>query len=74
MQKIPIYYFSCVIFYQHWHGFFQARTSDMDGPAFVNQCPIPPNTTFVYDFSTAAQSGKSASAFFEFTYHGADLF
>ncbi|KAF9446426.1 multicopper oxidase [Macrolepiota fuliginosa MF-IS2] len=42
----------------HWHGFFQARTSDMDGPAFVNQCPIPPNTTFVYDFSTAGQTGN----------------
>ncbi|KAG5718890.1 hypothetical protein E4T56_gene17379, partial [Termitomyces sp. T112] len=26
----------------HWHGFFQARTSAMDGPSFVNQCPIPP--------------------------------
>ncbi|KAF9449616.1 multicopper oxidase [Macrolepiota fuliginosa MF-IS2] len=42
----------------HWHGFFQARTSDMDGPSFVNQCPIPPNTTFVYDFSTAGQTGN----------------
>ena len=52
--------FSCAdIFFQHWHGLFQARTSDMDGPAFVNQCPIPPNTTFVYDFSVAEQTGKS---------------
>ncbi|KAL9715578.1 Laccase-1 [Leucoagaricus gongylophorus] len=42
----------------HWHGLFQARTSDMDGPAFVNQCPIPPNTTFVYDFSVPGQSGN----------------
>jgi len=42
----------------HWHGFFQARTSDMDGPSFVNQCPIPPNTTFTYDFSTTTQSGN----------------
>ncbi|KAJ3568355.1 hypothetical protein NP233_g5768 [Leucocoprinus birnbaumii] len=42
----------------HWHGFFQPRTSDMDGPAFVNQCPIPPNTTFIYDFPTAGQTGN----------------
>ncbi|RDB26212.1 Laccase-1 [Hypsizygus marmoreus] len=42
----------------HWHGFFQARTSGMDGPSFVNQCPIPPNTTFLYDFDTAGQTGN----------------
>ncbi|KAF8063624.1 laccase [Lyophyllum atratum] len=42
----------------HWHGFFQARTSDMDGPSFVNQCPIPPNTTFTYAFDTAGQTGN----------------
>ncbi|KAG5725327.1 Laccase-2 [Termitomyces sp. T112] len=42
----------------HWHGFFQARTSDMDGPAFVTQCPIAPNATFVYSFSTAGQTGN----------------
>ncbi len=27
--------------------------------SFVNQCPIPPNNTFDYAFSTAQQSGKS---------------
>jgi len=42
----------------HWHGFFQARSSDMDGPSFVNQCPIPPNTTFTYAFNTAGQTGN----------------
>ncbi|KAG6836660.1 Laccase-1 [Arthromyces matolae] len=30
----------------------------MDGPAFVNQCPIAPNSTFVYSFSTAGQTGN----------------
>ncbi|KAJ7577399.1 laccase 3 [Mycena floridula] len=39
----------------HWHGFFQARTSGMDGPSF---CPIAPNTTFHYQFSTAGQTGN----------------
>jgi len=42
----------------HWHGFFQARSSDMDGPSFVNQCPIAPNQTFTYAFSTAGQTGN----------------
>ncbi|KAJ7584002.1 laccase 6 [Mycena floridula] len=42
----------------HWHGFFQARTSAMDGPSFVNQCPISPNTTFNYAFDTAGQTGS----------------
>ncbi|KAJ6514341.1 laccase [Mycena vitilis] len=42
----------------HWHGFFQARTSGMDGPSFVNQCPIAPSTTFDYVFDTANQTGN----------------
>ncbi|KAF9264305.1 laccase [Marasmius fiardii PR-910] len=42
----------------HWHGFFQARTSYADGPAFVNQCPIPPGNDFHYVFDIAGQSGS----------------
>ncbi|KAK7461885.1 Laccase-1 [Stygiomarasmius scandens] len=42
----------------HWHGFFQARTSYADGPAFVNQCPIAPGDTFHYIFDTAGQTGS----------------
>ncbi|KAJ7890152.1 laccase-1 [Mycena olivaceomarginata] len=42
----------------HWHGFFQARTSGMDGPSFVNQCPIAPGATFDYVFDTAGQTGN----------------
>jgi iron transport multicopper oxidase len=34
----------------HFHGLFQNGTSSMDGPAMVNQCPIPPGETFVYQF------------------------
>jgi iron transport multicopper oxidase len=26
----------------HFHGIFQTGSSQMDGPAMVNQCPIPP--------------------------------
>lgn len=29
----------------------------MDGPDGVNQCPIPPGGTFVYDIPTDGQSG-----------------
>ncbi|KAJ6602828.1 laccase [Mycena vulgaris] len=42
----------------HWHGFFQARTSGMDGPSFVSQCPIAPSASFDYVFDTAGQSGN----------------
>ncbi|KAF9032497.1 laccase [Hymenopellis radicata] len=42
----------------HWHGFFQARTSGMDGPAFVNQCPVAPGDDFTYSFDLAEQTGS----------------
>jgi iron transport multicopper oxidase len=42
----------------HWHGFFQAKTSGMDGPAMVNQCPIAPGEDFLYQFDTAGQTGN----------------
>ncbi|KAI5123466.1 hypothetical protein M0805_008836 [Coniferiporia weirii] len=41
----------------HWHGLFQAGTNDMDGPAWVNQCPIIPGNSFLYNFSVPDQSG-----------------
>ncbi|KAJ7776229.1 laccase 1 [Mycena metata] len=41
----------------HWHGFFQKNTSWADGPAFVTQCPIAANDSFLYSFSTANQAG-----------------
>ncbi|KAF7289715.1 Laccase 1 [Mycena indigotica] len=41
----------------HWHGFFQANTAWADGPAFVTQCPIAQNDSFVYEFSTVGQPG-----------------
>ncbi|KAF9256451.1 laccase B [Marasmius fiardii PR-910] len=41
----------------HWHGFFQEHTNWADGGAFVNQCPIPPDTSFLYDFGTRDQAG-----------------
>ncbi|KAJ8073174.1 laccase, multicopper oxidase, benzenediol:oxygen oxidorectuctase [Marasmius tenuissimus] len=41
----------------HWHGFFQEPTNWADGPAFVNQCPIPKGTSFLYDFPIRNQAG-----------------
>ncbi|KAH9474394.1 Acyl-coenzyme A oxidase 2 [Psilocybe cubensis] len=41
----------------HWHGFFQAGSSWADGPVGVTQCPITPNHSFLYQFSTANQAG-----------------
>lgn len=35
----------------HFHGFFQNGTNDMDGPAGVTQCGIPPGSSFVYNFT-----------------------
>ncbi|TFY66487.1 hypothetical protein EVG20_g4598 [Dentipellis fragilis] len=41
----------------HWHGLFQHGTNDMDGVAFVTQCPISPNDSFQYKFSSTDQTG-----------------
>ncbi|KAI0362882.1 Cu-oxidase-domain-containing protein, partial [Pilatotrama ljubarskyi] len=41
----------------HWHGFFQAGTNWADGPAFINQCPISPGHSFLYDFHVPNQAG-----------------
>ncbi|KAH8104295.1 Cu-oxidase-domain-containing protein [Phellopilus nigrolimitatus] len=41
----------------HWHGLFQAHTPEMDGVAFVGQCPIVPDQSFLYNFQAPGQSG-----------------
>nr|AMJ39541.1 laccase 4 [Coriolopsis trogii] len=41
----------------HWHGFFQKGTNWADGPAFINQCPISPGNSFLYDFNVPDQAG-----------------
>ncbi|KAG8405236.1 hypothetical protein J3458_021901 [Metarhizium acridum] len=35
----------------HFHGLFQNGTNNMDGPAGVNQCSIPPGSSFTYNFT-----------------------
>jgi iron transport multicopper oxidase len=34
----------------HFHGLSQLNTTFEDGPAMVTQCPIPPGSSFVYQF------------------------
>jgi len=41
----------------HWHGIFQNGTNEMDGGAFVNQCPIAANHSFLYNFTANSQAG-----------------
>ncbi|KAF5386574.1 hypothetical protein D9615_002142 [Tricholomella constricta] len=41
----------------HWHGFFQKGTNYADGPVGVNQCPISPQNSFLYEFEVKDQAG-----------------
>ncbi|KAJ7642439.1 laccase [Mycena polygramma] len=41
----------------HWHGIFQEKTNWADGPAFVTQCPIVPQNSFLYEFPVPDQAG-----------------
>jgi iron transport multicopper oxidase len=40
----------------HFHGMFQNGTNEMDGPSMVTQCPVPPGSSFTYNF-TVNQNG-----------------
>ncbi|KAF9232448.1 laccase [Melanogaster broomeanus] len=41
----------------HWHGLFQNHRNQMDGAAYVTQCPIAPGNSFTYHFRTENQTG-----------------
>ncbi|KAG1743108.1 laccase [Suillus lakei] len=41
----------------HWHGIKQQKTNWADGTSFISQCPIPPNRSFLHQFSAANQTG-----------------
>lgn len=38
----------------HWHGLHQRGTPFMDGVPKITQCPIQPDTTFVYRFNASS--------------------
>ncbi|ORX94999.1 iron transport multicopper oxidase FET3 precursor [Clohesyomyces aquaticus] len=35
----------------HFHGLYQYGSNHMDGPVQVTQCPIPPGSSFTYNFT-----------------------
>lgn len=37
----------------HFHGLFMNGTAEMDGPAQVSQCGIPPGSKFTYNFTVS---------------------
>lgn len=41
----------------HWHGQYQNGTNFMDGITGVTNCPIPPGTSFRYEFTVRGQHG-----------------
>ncbi|GJJ10707.1 hypothetical protein Clacol_004934 [Clathrus columnatus] len=41
----------------HWHGIFQHRNAENDGPSFVTQCPISPNHSYTYQIALGQQTG-----------------
>ncbi|KAH9963714.1 laccase [Lactifluus volemus] len=41
---------------KHWHGILQRKTNYADGAAFVTQCPIVPNESFLYKFNAEEQT------------------
>ncbi|PGH12270.1 hypothetical protein AJ80_06784 [Polytolypa hystricis UAMH7299] len=42
----------------HWHGLYMRGANHMDGTAGITQCPIPPGSSFLYNFTIADnQSG-----------------
>jgi iron transport multicopper oxidase len=38
----------------HFHGLFMNGTTHMDGPSWVSQCPIPPGSSFTYNFTVSS--------------------
>ncbi|GKV08077.1 hypothetical protein SLEP1_g19759 [Rubroshorea leprosula] len=41
----------------HWHGVRQLQSGWADGPAYITQCPIQTNQTYVYNFTIVGQTG-----------------
>lgn len=41
----------------HWHGLYQNGTNWMDGSSGITQCPIPPGSSFLYNFTLDGQYG-----------------
>lgn len=42
----------------HFHGLFMNGTTEMDGPAQVSQCAIPPGSSFTYNFTVCTMNPR----------------
>lgn len=40
----------------HFHGLYQNGTTHMDGVAGTTQCPVPPGSSFTYNFTVRSMS------------------
>ena len=38
----------------HWHGLHQNGTQEMDGASGITQCPVPPGSSFTYEFMVSS--------------------
>ena len=47
----------------HWHGFEMTNALEYDGVVGVTQCPISPNTKFVYEFVVEETPGTYVSIY-----------
>lgn len=59
----------------HWHGVRQLRTAWADGPAYITQCPIQTNQSYVHRFQIIGQRGTlfwhAHDSWLRATVHGA---
>src|SRR6266536_4023832 len=45
----------------HWHGLYQNGTNWMDGTTGITQCPIPPGTSFLYNFTVRTNTARTGT-------------
>jgi hypothetical protein len=57
----------------HFHGLFMNGTSEMDGPAQVTQCGIPPGSQFTYNFTVSLQSQNEKRSFNSHAFRSSNL-
>lgn len=49
----------------HWHGISQYGSANMDGTAGVTQCPIPPGSSFTYDFEVFISTDYTIASYID---------
>lgn len=54
----------------HWHGFLQTETPWEDGAPGISQCPIPPGTSYRYEFLASLYGSTWYHAHYSAQYAG----